>query len=92
MIKSLLFGIITTMVFAGCGKDGGNSNTIEAKNEKYSYEFEFNGCKTGKHEFSELSAMCDTLQKVYDNHGCAESIRMEYFKTQCPGQTFVAKY
>ncbi len=58
------------------------------KSESLSYDFEFNGCPTGKHEFNSKAELCQGLQNDSLNGGCAQSLRQEYFQAQCPGQEF----
>ncbi len=60
----------------------------ESKSESLGYEFELNGCPTGKREFSSKADMCQGLQNNNLNNGCALGMREEYFKAQCPGQDF----
>jgi hypothetical protein len=60
----------------------------EEKEEKYSYDFSENGCKTEKHEFGSVPALCDGLQDESLNHSCASSMRRSMFEKSCPGRTW----
>ena len=59
-----------------------------SKSESLGYDFTVNGCPTGKREFSSRAEMCQALQNNTLNGGCALVSREEFFKEQCPGQTF----
>jgi hypothetical protein len=76
----------------GCGKiatdDAGKSSAFEFKE---AYQFNVNGCDTGRHEFTASSAdevkrqLCDALQDDSRNSACAESTRLDMFTRKCPG-------
>lgn len=59
-----------------------------------SYQFSFNGCDTGKHEFFGDNAeavkkqLCDSLKDSILNKGCAENLRREFFRLKCSGSTW----
>jgi hypothetical protein len=53
------------------------------KSEDLSYDFEYNGCKTGKHSFASKAAMCDALQDDFLNKGCAYDMRKDFYEQKC---------
>jgi hypothetical protein len=86
--------------FGACGitkndsKESGNSSGSNVSNstsssEKYTYDFNYNGCKTGKKEFTSKAAFCDGLKDHALNNGCAEILREEHFKRQSCSGSFV---
>jgi hypothetical protein len=62
---------------------GGSSNTTS-----YSYDFTENGCETGTKVFSSIDDMCRTLRNDSANNYCASDLRFEFFRSQCPGQSW----
>lgn len=50
-----------------------------------SYQFEANGCPTGKHTFSDQASYCQALKDDAVNNYCARSLRREDFKARCSG-------
>ncbi len=72
--------IIGVLGITGCGKD----------EQEYKYQYSYNGCDTGEHKFDSVDGLCASLQSDSANRGCAESIREQSFKSQCPG-TFVRR-
>jgi len=71
--------ILTAASLVACSKK------VEKKNESYSYDFTQNGCATGKHSFSSVSALCAGLADDARNHGCAFSLRYQMAKQHnCP--------
>ncbi|KYG63222.1 hypothetical protein AZI86_16095 [Bdellovibrio bacteriovorus] len=83
-MKKALILTLLTVVFVGCSSDSEN------KNESLSYEFSYNGCNTGKHQFNSKAEMCQALQDNELNNGCAIGMRASHFDLHCPGQTFTA--
>jgi hypothetical protein len=71
-MNHLLLIVLSLSSLAACGSTEASD---ESKSEKYTYEFEFNGCKTGKHSFSSKSEYCEALLDDDLNHGCARSMR-----------------
>lgn len=59
------------------------SHKDEKKDESYSYDYEENGCKTGKHGFDSKSAYCSALQNEGLNNGCASSLRQKSYDADC---------
>lgn len=53
-----------------------------------SYEYESNGCKTDKHNFSSHDDFCDGLKNDSLNHYCATDLRYDSFKRQCPEKSW----
>jgi transposase-like protein len=58
------------------------------KTDSLSFEFEINGCKTGKHVFNSRDELCKGLQNNTLNNNCAVDMRADFFQTNCPSQTF----
>jgi hypothetical protein len=94
--------LCTSMVAFGlfisaCGKSSGgggggtsapNNPTTSTKTESLSYEFEFNGCKTGRHQFSSTEELCTGLRNDTLNNSCAIDLRADFFQKNCPSQSF----
>jgi hypothetical protein len=60
----------------------------ENNRQSLSYDFTFNGCKTGHHEFGSVSELCAGLADETRNHGCAYNSRVEMAKAHgCPQVT-----
>jgi len=61
--------------------------TDEIFTQVYSYEFEQNGCKTGRHKFEALGDLCEGLKDETLNRGCARMLRERAFESySCPGE------
>lgn len=77
MKKSMTWLALALLAAAaiGCG--------AEVKDEKYSYEFELNGCNTGKHSAESREQYCRNLQDEKLNKGCAVSLRDEALEREC---------
>jgi hypothetical protein len=103
-----MFFLATALVASACSKkengssspalpvhpDSKSSDTSSAR-FKDSYQFEFNGCKTGKHEFvanssaqEVTSQLCSALQDETLNNFCAADMRREYFEKKCANQSW----
>lgn len=67
-----------------------NQTPQESQMQSFKYEFEQNGCNTGKKEFSSKSEMCQGLQQESLNNGCALELRKDYFKQMCDNQNFAS--
>lgn len=79
-MKRLIFaGLTFTLTACGLSVD----HKDEKKDENYSYEFEENGCKTGKQEFSSKADYCSGLKNDGLNNGCAASLRQKAYETDC---------
>lgn len=63
--------------------DGVNDENSSTSTISYEYEFNNNGCSTGKHVSSSLLELCTTLQNDALNHGCALQERKDYFNEFC---------
>lgn len=69
-----------------CDSKDGNGVGFGTDSSEYNYTFSYNNCETGKHTFSSLTQLCDGLKDDSLNHGCAESMREDYFKAKgCAG-------
>lgn len=92
MKKYLLVTAVLPFLIAGCDPaqilNARQDNKIqtESKSDKFTYELELNGCKTGKHEFNSQDEYCKGLQNNSLNNYCARSLREDLFKKECPGQ------
>ncbi|MBC7740877.1 MAG: hypothetical protein H7061_01685 [Bdellovibrionaceae bacterium] len=58
------------------------------KKTEVSYSLEENGCSTETHTFSSQDAMCDGLRDDALNKHCAQSLRYDKFKNECPNRTW----
>lgn len=58
---------------------GGGDN----KSQNLSYEYSYNGCNTGKHEFSSQDDYCNGLKNDSLNNYCAINLRYNDFKAKC---------
>lgn len=77
--SACLFAAALGAVVGGCN----NQNS-----EEFTYEFEENGCNTGKHTFNSRDAYCKALADHDLNNGCAYSLRKQAFEANCPGYTW----
>jgi hypothetical protein len=103
---SLIF-VLITLTFVSCGKNTSNTNSTNsvgsdiAGNNSFSsssaaqsYQFIFNGCDTGTHNFTDttttkaLIQMCDALNNNSLNNYCAQNQRQQYFAEVCSGMTW----
>lgn len=66
----------------------GDHSSSNGKIESFTYNFDLNGCKTGKHQFNSLEEMCMGLQNDTLNNSCASELRVNHFQTFCPNQTY----
>lgn len=71
----LAFLLVSGLSFSACDK--------KDEDKSYSYEFESNGCKTGRHSFGSVGEMCEALQDENLNRGCALGLRIDYFDESC---------
>lgn len=62
--------------------------SAESKDESFSYQFNHNGCDTGKQSFSSKDAYCDGLRDEARNKSCAYTLRYDTFTANCPGKTW----
>ncbi len=90
-ITPLLMTGLIAMVLPSCGATPADEGSlgralIETKKESYTYEFELNGCNTGRHQFLSKNAMCEGLKSQSLNNYCAVSMRERHFERHaCPG-------
>lgn len=80
-MKLFAFAMIAVGLLAGCAGSSSTSND----NKSYAYEYEVNGCKTGRHEFGSKNDYCNGLKDDERNNYCAWSFRKEAFEESCPG-------
>ena len=71
-MKTLVSMIFLAILALGCG----SSKT---------YEYEFNGCSTGRHTFSSDEEYCNGLKSSSKNNGCAVGMRKDAFEKECTG-------
>lgn len=82
---------LATLAVVACEKKESSKSKSQTRIENFSYQFEYNGCDTKKHEFSSLNELCSALQDDGLNEGCARNLREDYFKDNCSG-TFTPHY
>ena len=75
-MKIIILTIIA-LSFVACAKSS-DSNI-----ESYSYEYEFNGCKTEQHTFNSKAAYCAGLQDDELNNHCAWQMREIDYNANC---------
>lgn len=76
--------VLTFLGFAGCGVAGSGDKVFSS--ESLSYDFTYNNCATGKHEFGSHDELCAGLKNEELNHSCAYDMREKFFKDQgCSG-------
>ncbi|WP_413290938.1 hypothetical protein [Bdellovibrio sp. HCB337] len=68
---------VTSLALVACS--GGNRQ----ESKKLSYQFNENGCDTGKKEFTSKQAYCAALEDNSANNFCAESMRKTTFEREC---------
>lgn len=68
----------------------GDQSTSNDKVESFTYDFDLNGCKTGRHQFNSLEEMCVGLQNETLNQSCASDLRIKHFQAFCPNQMYQA--
>jgi len=79
-IKILL--LLITISVSACGSsktDTQNSQT------NLTYDYTENDCKTGSHSFSSLTELCNGLENIQLNNGCAYDLRKSDFLSRCSG-------
>lgn len=78
--------ILCVFVLSACDVDV-NEGGVDAKdnNQTLTYSYTVNGCATGQHSFSSLTAMCRALADDALNNNCAGGVRCERFKQDCHG-------
>jgi HEAT repeat protein len=103
----VIAAMAVTVALAACSKDKNKSSgadpnsmngpvTEQAFSEKY--QFELNGCNTGKHEFSSDSQadvtkqLCEALQNEELNKSCAQPLRKNFFDKKCPSVSWSPVY
>ncbi|HEX4926293.1 MAG TPA: hypothetical protein VFV50_19520 [Bdellovibrionales bacterium] len=80
-MKHLALSIVAAGLLAGCaGSSNGSSD-----NRSYEYEYEVNGCKTGRHTFSSQNDYCNGLKDDERNNYCAWSFRKQAYEQSCSG-------
>jgi hypothetical protein len=70
----ICLGLVATVLMAsGCGVD----------EEKFTYQYNVNGCDTGEHSFESKDAYCSALKDDALNKGCAARMRQSRFQSEC---------
>ncbi len=77
--------VLAAFVTSQCGKDSGTGGKDSPENSAFGYEFEENGCKTGRHAFDNKQTYCEGLRSKQLNKGCAYSTRKSYYERDCGG-------
>jgi hypothetical protein len=75
--------LLATCLIIACQK-----TEDQTSKQSLSYDLTQNGCATGAHNFSARDAYCNALKNDSLNNYCANMLRYELFKTECPGQTW----
>jgi hypothetical protein len=90
MIQLLL--ALVVVISAGCSIETpfGSTEIGDGKQETkdLSYEFEENGCNTGRVKYKDSQDYCNALKDNARNNYCAGSMRYDEFKRACPGQNW----
>ncbi len=55
----------------------------EDKSSNFAYDFDQNGCKTGRHEFGTMAEYCNALKNDPLNNYCAYSFRKADYEANC---------
>ncbi|MCB0421887.1 MAG: hypothetical protein KDD61_12885 [Bdellovibrionales bacterium] len=55
----------------------------KSDDQSYAYDYTYNGCATGRHEFSSLGGYCAGLKNHSLNNGCAEGLRQKAYEQNC---------
>jgi len=74
------FALATALMAVGCNPYLGEQT------QSYTYEYDVQGCYTGKHTFHNVNALCSALKNEAFNHGCAFKERSKRYATQCGGE------
>lgn len=92
LTSKLLAAASICLLSVACSKsDDKKSDESRRESQLYVYSFEYNGCKTGEHQFNSIEALCAGLQDEALNKGCAQGMREDEFNFKsCPG-TFSPK-
>lgn len=90
-MKSFVVLVAAALSLSACSLDiGGHKiggdNSVEQKS--LAYEFSYNNCNTGRHEFPSQEAYCNGLKDDALNKYCAISLRYDDFKAKCPGMNW----
>lgn len=81
--KFFLIGALALLATA-CGDDFDDEEYYD-ENISLSYNFDENGCRTGKHAFDSRQAYCAALSNDGLNRGCANTLRYQTFRQNCRG-------
>lgn len=91
-MKALLV-LAAALSLSACGVEiaghkifGGGDDKVES--QSLAYEFSYNNCATGRHEFPSQQAYCDGLKNDSLNNFCAINLRYDDFKAKCAGQSW----
>lgn len=84
LIVAAVFTFASVQALAG-GKiiyTWGASNS-STSSQTYTYQYNVNGCDTGKHTFHSTKEYCEGLADDELNNGCATQFRCEAFDKRC---------
>ena len=84
-MKNIHLIMMTTLIVAVVACEKKENKKSEIHTENYSYQFKYNQCDTEKHEFTSMNELCVALQDEELNQGCAQNLRANHFKENCPG-------
>lgn len=83
--------VLALLILSACGTEDlgaeGSANASSHQESKsYSYEFEVNGCNTGKHTVGTVAEYCNALKDDERNRYCAHVLREEaFYAMECSG-------
>ena len=60
--------------------------SVEREEKNYKYQYNYNGCDTGKQEFSSKGAYCSAPLNDRLNNGCARETRQEVYRQECSAE------
>lgn len=86
-VIAVVFSAVACSIHAD-GPGGSVNSGNNGESQTYSYSFEYNGCKTGVKEFSNMTDYCNTLKDDAANNNCARNMRYDEFKQKCAGQSW----
>lgn len=77
-----------SLISTACYLSNKNNSSVNSESQSIKYNLSYNGCSTGNQEFSSIEDMCNGLKNDSRNNYCAQKLRYEKFKSECPGHTW----
>ena len=81
LVRCLIFFSALGSILVGCNTKLNSSSS----SEEYVYQFNDNGCDTGRKSFSSQGDMCSALKNDAANGFCARDLRSARFRQDCSG-------